>query len=50
MSFVDPGGRHAQIIRNEGTDVAKTIAVQLIPAGALHQNDAAAPATCPNIQ
>jgi quercetin dioxygenase-like cupin family protein len=51
MSFVDQGGRHAHIIRNESTtDVAQTIAVQLIPAGATRRNDAAAPANCPGIQ
>jgi hypothetical protein len=50
MSFVDSCGRHAHIIRNEGTVEAKTIAVQLIPAGAMRRIDAAAPANCPNIQ
>lgn len=32
MGFVDPGGDHVHIIRNEGTVEARTIAVQLIPA------------------
>jgi len=50
MSFVDEGGSHVHIIRNEGTIVAQTIAVQLIPAGATRRIDAAAPANCPNIQ
>ena len=51
MSFVDAGGSHVHIIRNEGTVVAQTIAVQLIPAGAMRRIDAAAPANCPtNIQ
>jgi quercetin dioxygenase-like cupin family protein len=51
MSFVDEGGSHVHIIRNESTtDVAQTIAVQLIPAGATRRIDAAAPANCPNIQ
>jgi hypothetical protein len=51
MSFVDSGGSHVHIIRNEGTVPASTIAVQLIPAGALRRIDAAvAPANCPNIQ
>jgi predicted metal-dependent enzyme (double-stranded beta helix superfamily) len=50
MSFVDSGGRHVHIIRNEGTVEAATIAVQLIPAGATRRIDAAAPANCPNIQ
>jgi len=51
MSFVDSGGSHVHIIRNEGAVVAQTIAVQLIPAGAMRRIDAAAPANCPtNIQ
>jgi len=50
MSFVDSGGRHVHIIRNEGTGVAATIAIQLIPAGATRRIDAAAPANCPSIQ
>jgi len=50
MSFVDSGGSHVHIIRNEGTVQASTIAVQLIPAGAMRRIDAAAPANCPNIQ
>ena len=50
MGFVDPGGDHVHIIRNEGTVEAATIAVQLIPAGATRRIDAAAPANCPNIQ
>jgi len=50
MSFVDGGGSHVHIIRNEGTVVAQTMAVQLIPAGATRRIDAAAPANCPNIQ
>ena len=50
MSFVDAGGSHVHIIRNEGTVVSQTIAVQLIPAGATRRIDAAAPANCPSIQ
>jgi hypothetical protein len=51
MSFVDSGGGHVHIIRNEGNVVASTIAVQLIPAGATRRIDApVAPANCPNIQ
>jgi hypothetical protein len=50
-SFVDEGGSHVHIIRNEGTVVAQTIAVQLIPAGATRGIDApVAPANCPNIE
>jgi Cupin domain len=47
MGFVDPGGAHVHIIRNEGTVEAKTIAVQVIPAGATRRIDAPDPGTCP---
>jgi predicted metal-dependent enzyme (double-stranded beta helix superfamily) len=47
MSFVDSGGSHAHIVRNEGSVVAQTIAVQLIPAGATRRVDAASPGNCP---
>lgn len=47
MSFVDPGGTHVHIIRNESTtDVAQTIAVQLIPTGQARRIDAPAPGNC----
>jgi hypothetical protein len=49
MSFVDEGGSHAHVIRNEGTDVAQTIAVQLVPAGGTRRIDVATvPANCPS--
>jgi quercetin dioxygenase-like cupin family protein len=47
MGFVDHGGGHVHIIRNEGDVVAQTIAVQLIPAGATRRIDAPAPGNCP---
>jgi cupin domain len=47
MGFVDPGGDHVHIIRNEGTVAASTIAVQLIPAGGTRRIDAPAPGNCP---
>jgi hypothetical protein len=47
MGFVDPGGDHVHIIRNEGTVPASAIAVQLIPAGATRRIDAPAPGNCP---
>lgn len=46
MGFVDPGGDHVHIIRNEGDVEAKTIAVQLIPAGAMRRIDAVDPGHC----
>jgi hypothetical protein len=33
-SFIDPGGGHVHIVRNEGLIEARAIAVRLIPAGA----------------
>ena len=51
MSFVDSGGNHTHVIRNEGTIPASDIAVQLVPAGAARKIDAPiAPPNCPNIQ
>jgi hypothetical protein len=48
MGFVDEGGDHAHVIRNEGSVVARTIAVQLIPAGATRRIDVTpAPVACP---
>ena len=47
MGFVDPGGDHVHIIRNEGTVEATTIAVQVIPADATRKIDAPAPGNCP---
>lgn len=46
MGFVDPGGDHVHIIRNEGTVDAQTIAVQLIPAGQPRRIDAPDPGNC----
>lgn len=46
--FVDAGGDHLHLLRNEGTVVARTIAVQLIPAGAPRRIDVMpAPEDCP---
>lgn len=47
MGFVDAGGDHVHIVRNEGTIEARTIAVQLIPADATRRIDAARPDACP---
>lgn len=47
MGFVDPGGDHVHNIRNEGTTEARTVAVQLIPAGATRRIDADNPGNCP---
>jgi hypothetical protein len=45
-AFVDPGGGHVHLIRNETGSVAKTIAVQLIPAGAGRRQDSPDPGNC----
>ena len=46
MGFVDHGGDHTHLLRNEGSVDAKTVAVQLIPAGATRRIDAAKPDGC----
>jgi hypothetical protein len=46
MGFVDEGGDHVHVIRNEDTVEARTIAVQLIPAGAGRRQDADANPAC----
>jgi hypothetical protein len=48
MSFVDAGGDHAHLVRNEGGVIARAVAVQLIPAGAARRIDLTpGPDTCP---
>ena len=46
MGFVDPGGGHVHVMRNEGAEEARTITVQVIPAGAVRRVDAPDPGTC----
>ncbi|HZJ55289.1 MAG TPA: cupin domain-containing protein [Myxococcaceae bacterium] len=46
-TFVDSGGGHVHLIRNETAAAAKTIAVQLVPHGPMRRIDAAAPGNCP---
>jgi quercetin dioxygenase-like cupin family protein len=46
MGFVDAGGDHVHLIRNEGAVEARTVAVQLIPTGAARRIDSAAPGNC----
>lgn len=40
MTFVDEGGEHVHVTRNEGAVQARTITVQLLPAGAPRLADA----------
>lgn len=46
-TFVDSGGGHVHLIRNETATAAKTIAVQLVPHGPMRRIDAPAPGNCP---
>ena len=46
-AFVDTGGGDVHIIRDESGAVAKTVVVQLIPAGADRRQDAPDPGNCP---
>ncbi len=46
MAFVDQGGSHVHLIRNEGSLEARSLAVQVIPAGATRRLDAPAPGAC----
>jgi len=46
-TFVDAGGTHVHMVRNETGAVATGYAVQLIPAGATRRIDAEQPANCP---
>ncbi|MEP6645370.1 MAG: cupin domain-containing protein [Acidobacteriaceae bacterium] len=46
MAFVDHGGSHVHIIRNEGQVDASTIAVQLVPTGTSRRIDADDPGNC----
>lgn len=46
MGFVDAGGDHVHVIRNEGGSEARTVAVQLVPAGATRRIDAPRNAAC----
>lgn len=46
MGFVDPGGEHVHIIRNETEDDAQTLAVQLIPAGQPRRIEVPDPGNC----
>ena len=46
MGFVDQGGDHVHLLRNEGAAVAGTIAIQLIPADGVRRIDAADPGNC----
>jgi quercetin dioxygenase-like cupin family protein len=46
MGFVDPGGDHVHMLRNEGSVEARTVAVQIIPANAARRIEVADPGNC----
>jgi quercetin dioxygenase-like cupin family protein len=46
--FIDAGGEHAHMLRNESGADAETIAVQLLPQGAPRRIPADAPSSCPS--
>lgn len=45
-AFVDPGGGHVHLVRNETASTAQSIAVQLVPAAAVRREDAPDPGNC----
>jgi quercetin dioxygenase-like cupin family protein len=46
--FIDPGGGHVHLLRNESGATAETIAVQLLPKDAARRIPADAPRGCPS--
>jgi quercetin dioxygenase-like cupin family protein len=47
QGFVDPGGGHVHILRNETNLHAETVAIQLVPKDAPRRIDMPAPGNCP---
>ena len=48
-TFIDAGGGHVHLLRNESGATAVTVAVQLVPAGFARRIDRPNPGYCPNI-
>jgi quercetin dioxygenase-like cupin family protein len=48
-TFIDPGGGHVHLLRNESGSQAVTVAVQLVPDGFARRIDRPNPGNCPNI-
>jgi quercetin dioxygenase-like cupin family protein len=46
QSFVDEGGHHVHMLRNDGETAAETVAVQILPEGADRRIDMPAPEGC----
>lgn len=47
MTFIDRGGTHVHIVRNEGSVEAQVVAVRLVPAAGAGRIDAPDPGNCP---
>jgi hypothetical protein len=47
MTFVDRGGTHVHIVRNEGPVEAQVVGIRLVPAGGAGRIDAPDPGNCP---
>ena len=47
QGFVDPGGGHVHLLRNETNLHAETVAIQIIPNDASRRIDMPAPGNCP---
>ena len=45
-AFLDPGGGHVHLLRNENTVNLETVAFQIVPAGATRRIDAQSPGFC----
>ena len=45
--FIDPGGNHVHLLRNESGAPAETVAVQFLPKDATRRVDTPAPGNCP---
>jgi quercetin dioxygenase-like cupin family protein len=45
--FIDAGGGHVHMVRNEGKEPLVTVAFQIIPSGDSRRIDAASPGYCP---
>jgi quercetin dioxygenase-like cupin family protein len=47
QGFIDPGGGHVHLLRNETGAPAETVAVQILPKDAQRRLDVPAPGNCP---
>ena len=47
MAFVDRGGKHVHIVRNEGDIEATAVAFRLVPSGQSSRTDEPDPGNCP---